>query len=552
MPKLAGKHGLLKMLRAEGVEFIFGNPGTSEAPIMDIMGEYPELKYVLVVQEGVAIGMAEGYARATGNVAFVSLHIDNGMANSLSLLIDSKYAGTPMVVTAGNKDVRKMAEGRSDLAEMARPFTKWSAEVTHPEQFPSMIRRAFNEARTPPTGPVFLAFSANSMDDEAEMDIIPSSRHFTSPLPDHAAIEMAAELVANAETPMLIVGDRVGEHGGVDAAVKLAERTGARVYGHGSAAVNFPTSHPQWLGGLNVRTAEAVAAIRSADVIVAAGAPVFDDFFYQPGQFVAPDSKLIHIDINPGAIGKSEPTDVGILASPKAGLEHLGHAVSNKMTGTQVESARGRIETIAAESRAQAQQFEEAAQKAWNAHPMGPAAMAKALADSLPRDAVIVNDAVSTSGQINSAVRHDGPGTYFGARGGAIGWGMGLGMGVKLANPERPVVTVVGDGSAMMTVQALWTAVNSDIPVVYLICNNASYRVLKVNMNHYRRLTNQPLPEKYFAMDFPTPFDFAAIARGFGVHGVRIENPDDLGPELQKAIRSGKPTVLDVVIDGAV
>ena len=146
---MKGSDALMEMLRAEGVKYIFGNPGTSEAAIMDSLENYPEFEYILAVQESVAIGMADTYARATGKPAFVSLHIDNGLSNSFALLIDSYNTGTPMVVTAGNKDVRKLAEGRSDLAEMARPYTKWSAEITHPEQYPSVIRRAFNEARAP-------------------------------------------------------------------------------------------------------------------------------------------------------------------------------------------------------------------------------------------------------------------------------------------------------------------------------------------------------------------------------------------------------------------
>ena len=153
--KLQGRHAFLQTLRSEGVRYIFGNPGTSEAPMMSVIHEYPDLEYLMVVQEGVAIGMAEGYARRTGEVGFVSLHIDNGLANGFSLMIDQKKTGSPVVITAGNKDIRHMAAGRSDLADMAVPFAKWSAEISHPEQVPSVMRRAFQEARTPPTGPVY-------------------------------------------------------------------------------------------------------------------------------------------------------------------------------------------------------------------------------------------------------------------------------------------------------------------------------------------------------------------------------------------------------------
>ena len=176
MPRMTGKRALMEMLRAEGVDFIFGNPGTSEGPILDALEGYPDLRYMLTTQEGVAMGMADGYARAAGKVSFVNLHIETGLANGISLLQNAKDGGTPLVLTAANKDIRKLAEDRTDLAEMVRLFTKWTAEVTHPEQVPSVMRRAFQEAKTPPTGPTFVAFSANALDDEAEMDIVPSDR----------------------------------------------------------------------------------------------------------------------------------------------------------------------------------------------------------------------------------------------------------------------------------------------------------------------------------------------------------------------------------------
>lgn len=553
MTKLAGKHALLQMFRAEGVEYMFGNPGTSEAPMMNVMKEYPDIKYVLVLQEGVAVGMAEGYARSTGKVPLVSLHIDNGMANGLSLMIDQKYAGTPMVLTAGNKDIRKMAAGRSDLEDMARPFAKWSTEISHAEQTASVVRRAFQEARTAPTGPVFVAVSANAFDEIADLDILPSTAVASTPKADPDAIDDACRLVCEAERPILIVGDRVTEFGenGTESAIALAEAAGMRVYGHGSSNVNFPTNHPLWQGGLNMRTADAVAAVRAADVVVAAGCPVFEDFFFQPGQFIGENSKLVHIDVNSGEIGKSEPTDIGILAAPSEAMRQLADAVADSMNGSQVEAAKGRAAVAAQESQAAYENFLKRAKQGAKGGPMSPAAMATALADALPDNSAVFNDGVSTGGDVFQALRPSDPASYMGCRGQAIGWGMGATLGLKLGRPERNVVGVVGDGSAMMTIQALWTAVNDRIPVVYVICSNSSYRVLKVNMNHYHRLNDMPLPDSYFAMDFPTPIDFAAQAKAYGMQGVRIEDPSQIKPELNRAFESGEPAVLDVVIDGA-
>ncbi len=551
---MKGSDALMEMLRAEGVKYIFGNPGTSEAAIMDSLENYPEFEYVLAVQESVAIGMADTYARATGKPAFVSLHIDNGLSNSFALLIDSYHTGTPLVVTAGNKDVRKLAEGRTDLAEMARPYAKWSAEITHPEQYPSVIRRAFNEAASPPTGPVFVSLSANSLDDDAEVNLIPSNQFSKSPNADPADIEAATEILAGAKSPVMIVGDRVMETGGTAAAVRVAEQLGAQVYGHISSQVNFPTGHPQYVGMLSIRQPAAVEALSNADVVLAAGCPVFNDFFYQSDTVLGPQTKLVHIDINADEIGKSEPTDVGIFASPRAALNQLAEALASEMTGSQIEAARGRAAAVAENTRAANEAFRKTAESGGSSRPMSPESAMLALADSLPDNAVVFDDAISNRGLLHAAAKFNEPGDYIGARGGSIGWGPGGGLGLKMANPDRPVVAVCGDGTMMMSVQGLWTAVNSKIPAVFVICNNGMYRVLKLNMNVYKRaVKGKPdEPSKYLGMDFPVPFDFAALAQAFGAHGVRIEDPADIGPELNKAIDMNAPAVLDVVMDGAV
>jgi benzoylformate decarboxylase len=551
---MKGSDALMEMLRAEGVKYIFGNPGTSEAPILDAMEAYPDFEYVLAVQESVAIGMADTYARATGTPAFVSLHIDNGLSNSFALLIDSYNTGTPLVVTAGNKDVRKLTEGRSDLAEMARPYAKWSAEITHPEQYPSAIRRAFNEAASPPTGPVFLSLSANSLDDEADIDIVPSRRFTKSPNADPKDIEDAVELLARAENPILLVGDRVMETGGTAAAVRVAEQLGAAVYGYLSTQVNFPTGHPQYMGPMTVRHSAAVETLNNADVVLAAGCPVFSEFFYKGDTVLGPQTKLVHIDINANEIGKSEPTDVGVFASPGAALAQLAEALESEMTGSQIEAARGRAEAVAAKTRAADEAFRSTAPSGGSRRPMSPESAMLALSEALPDNAVVFDDSVSNRASLQAAAKFNEPGDFFSARGNSIGWGPGGGLGLKLANPDRPVVAVCGDGSAMMSVQGLWTAVNSNIPTVFVMCNNAMYRILKLNMNIYKNdIQGRPdEPSKYMAMDFPVPFDFAALGRAFGMHGVRIEDPSEIGPELNKAIEMNAPAVLDVVMDGAI
>ena len=550
MPELAGKHALLQMFQAEGVKYIFGNPGTSETPMMTILPEYPDLEYLLVLQEGVAVGMAEGYGRSTGTVPLVSLHIDNGLANAFSMMIDQLRSGTPMVITAGNKDIRKLGPGRSDLAELARPFSKWSAEITHADQVPSVVRRAFQEARTSPTGPVFVGMSANAFDDIADVNIAPSTEMAANSSADPAAIDEVVGLLSRAEKPIMIIGDRLAG-ANVDA-VRLAETAGIPVYGHGSAEVNFPASHPLWQGNLSVRDPQAIEAIRSADLILAIGCTVFDDFFYQPGSVIGPGTSLVHIDSDPGSIGKSEPTDIGILAAPPAVVSQLADAVSEIFTGTRAEEAALRVREAKAASTARREAFGRSAAAQRNGAPMSPATMARALADALPPNATVFNDGISAGGTIFEALSPSERGSYYAIRGGAIGWGMGATMGVQLGMPDRPVVGVMGDGTAIMTVQALWTAANSNIPAVFVICNNQSYRVLKLNSNVYHRLQGLPFPDKYVMADFDIPLDFKAQAEAYGVEGVRVEAPEDLAAQVRRGCEMDKPLVIDAVIDGAV
>ena len=550
MPELAGKHALLQMFQAEGVKYIFGNPGTSETPMMTILPEYPDLEYMLVLQEGVAVGMAEGYGRSTGTVPLVSLHIDNGLANAFSMMVDQLRSGTPMVITAGNKDIRKLGPGRSDLAELARPFSKWSAEITHAGQVPSVVRRAFQEARTSPTGPVFVGMSANAFDDFADVDIAPSTEMAANSSADPNAIDEVVGLLSKSEKPIMIIGDRLA---GANAdAVRLAETAGIPVYGHGSAEVNFPASHPLWQGNLSVRASQAVEAIRSADLILAIGCTVFDDFFYQPGSVIGSGTSLVHIDSDPGSIGKSEPTDIGILAAPPAVVNQLANAVSEIFTGTRAEEAALRVREATAASTARKEAFARSVEAQRNGAPMSPATMARALADALPSNATVFNDGISAGGTIFEALNPSERGSYYAIRGGAIGWGMGATMGVQLGMPDRPVVGVMGDGTAIMTVQALWTAANSNIPAVFDICNNQSYRVLKLNSNVYHRLQGLPPPDKYVMADFDIPLDFKAQATAYGVEGVRVESPEDLATQVHRGCEMDKPLVIDAIIDGAV
>ena len=557
MATMTGKEALARMLIAEGVEYIFGNPGTSETPFLDVLQDYPELKYIQALQEGTAVGMADGYARATGRPAFANIHIAGGLANGISALYNAFRGGTPLVLTAGNSDTRmSLADPvlSGDLVEMTAQYTKWSAETLHASDIPMAVRRAFKEAKTPPTGPVFLSFPWDSMDNTADVDIAASSPGYFRTRPDTDAIARASQLLVQAENPVIVVGDRVAQSGAVAHVVRLAEQLGAKVYAEAFSEVNFPTGHGSYGGMLNLNNPATRQQFVGADVVLAVGANVFHSFLYISEPFLDSTTKLVHLDSSSTAMEKIYPTEVGILADPAAGLEELSDALDQDMSASVREAAATRAATWAEERRRSTQEYRRRIGSVWDQRPMPVERMMHELAQNTPPDTIIADESITSRAALMREFTFDEPGCFFGIRGGALGWAMPGALGVKLANPDRPVLAVVGDGASLYTVQALWTAAQFNIPVVYAICNNRSYRILKVNMDIYlrRMRDDQHRQSEYVGMDFANPLDLAAIAQGMGVAGERVEDPAALGPALRRAFDGGKPSLIDVSIDGSV
>ena len=555
MPEMmTGKQALLEMLKVEGVEYIFGNPGTSEGPIVDLLGDYPEFRYILALQESVAVGMGESYARATGKASFVSLHVDSGLANGIALMLDAYNTGTPMVVTSANYDARKISEGKTDLAELVRPVTKWAVELSLPDQIPGAMRRAFNEANSHPKGPVYVGFTSNALEGSAEMNIIPSSKIHNSSRPELQGIDEAASLLLDSKRPLMIVGDRVSDDGALDQAVELAELLGLPVYQSRGAEVAFPTTHPQFMGNHSLRVARGRAVLDEASLVLAIGMDAFDELFYWGDVVLKSDVKLIHIDPIPGRVGKSEPTDVGIVSHCGLAIEELIRSVKSRLSQANVTEIQSRVEVVVRQSIESRKSFEKSVSAKWDSRPMTPARMMSELAKALPQNSIVVDDAISSRPALRHYFQATKRGDIRGVRGQSIGGGIGATMGTQCANPDRPVFGIIGDGSAMMTIQGLWTAANDNIPCIFVICNNGMYRVLKVNFNLYQRdilKEIEPGGGNLPYSDFPTPFDIAAIATSMGVHGERIVEPDDIGPAVERAVASRKPAVLDIVIDGS-
>ena len=556
MPSMTGKEALAQMLVAEGLDYVFGNPGTSESPLLDVLQDYPQLKYVQALQEGTAVGMADGYARATGKPAFANIHIAGGLANGISALYNAYRGGTPLVLTAGNSDTRMFMADPSlsgDLVAMTAQYTKWSAEIIHASDVPIAVRRAFKEAKTPPSGPVFLSFPWDSMDDVADVNIAPSSPGYFRIRPDRDAVSKASELLSQAENPVIVVGDRVAQSRAVPQMTRLAEQLGAKVYAALFSEVNFPTSHPLWGGVLNLNNPGTSESFAGADVVLAVGANIFNSFLYIDRPFLSPSTKLVHLDSNAQQVERIYPTEIGILADPAAGLEELSDALDQDMSAAAKEAAATRTASFAEERRRADESYHKRLDASKGQQPMAVDRMMYELAQAVPPDTIVADESITSRPSVMQAFSFDHPDSLFVLRGGALGWAMPGALGVQLANPGRPVLATVGDGSSLYTVQALWTAARYNIPVVYAICNNRSYQILKVNMDIYlrRMLDDKERKSEFVGMDFANPLNLAGLAQAMGVAGKSITDPDEIGPSVRQAFDSGKPAVLDISIAAA-
>lgn len=555
MREMVAKRAMVEQLLAEGVRYVFGNPGTTEQPFMDILQEYPEIEFILGLQESIPVGMADAYARATGRPSFVELHTAPGLGNAMGLLYNVWKGGTPMVVYAGHQASHAILQEPilvGDLVNMAKPVTKWAVEVTNGPDVPFALRRAFKVAMDPPRGPVFLSIPMDVLDEAGPMTVEPSTSTYRRVRPDPEAVEKAVTLLAQAQTPALVCSDGVAVAGASVEVQRLAELLGAPMFTAAASEMTVNTQHPLFLGVFPIANIHALReSLAHVDVLVAVGMPVFTQLLPEPEPILPETTKLIHIDINPWEVGKNYRTDVAVLADPKQALKDIADGLEKALTPAQRESAQRRAEAIAERKQKDREHLQQRLKAAWDRVPVAPLRLMKEIAENLLPGTNLYDESVTSSDALTRCIPITEPGSYFRARGGGLGLGMPGTLGLKLARPDRPVVGVIADGSAMYTIQALWTASHHKIPVTWVICNNASYRILKLNMLHY--LGEAAAGRKFVAMDLSDPdLDFAKIASSFGVQGERVSQPEEIGPALRRAFTSGVPSLVDVVIDGSV
>jgi len=550
MTLMTGGEALMRLFRHEGVEYVFGVPGATEVLFMDALEDHPEIRFILGLHEVVTVGMAEGYARTSGKVAVVNLHTAAGLAAAMPMIFNARLNRAPLLLIGGQQDSRLLMQEPAltgDLVGMARQVTKWSTEVFHAADIPLVIQRALRVASHPPAGPAFVSLPQNVLAEKMDFDYVPRGPLSTRLRPDPKAIAEATAQLITAKRPGILVGIGVAQSAALAEAVALAELIGAPVYDPWMSEVNFPTNHSHYLGDLNLAAAQIRDILKSFDVLVVIGVQLFSQPIYFSEPLLGRQTKVIQIDNDSWEVGKNFPIAAGIEGDIKASLAELCESLGKALSTEGRDQARQRSEGIAREKQKGKEAFLEKARQERDRVPIAVSRLMQELRDSLQPGTRIVDDCWSCSPVLRRSIAFTDVKSYQRIRDGSIGWGMPGALGVKLASPGRPVVAVVGDGSAMWSIQSLWTAAHDQIPVTYVVCANASYCQVKVMKGF---LMGEQAKGRYLGMDLDNPrIDLASMARAMGVYGQKVEHPGQLREALSSALESGKPALVEVIIE---
>ena len=537
--EITGRDVLLEVLRTEGVRHVFGNPGSTELPLIDALAGVDDIDYVLALQEATAVGMADGYAQASGRPAFLNLHTSAGLGNAIGNLTNAKANGTALVVTAGQQDERHLAADpllSGPLTDLAAPTSKWAHEVRSLGELGTMLRRAFADAAKPPAGPTFLSLRMDLLERSGPVaDVGPPPRSslrldaVASGLDDLAALLRDGRIA-------IVAGDEVADAGAQADLAAVAEAIGAPVHGvplHARAV--FEPRHPLWAGMLAPSAAAIRQALSAYDRVLLVGGQAFLVYPYSPGSPLPEGVELLHLAPDAGQLARAHPVALGLvggikpsLAALLALLPHHGDAVDDGRRQAEID----RLEATAVER--------------YGPTPAHPMAAAHALVRAVPPGTAVVDEAITTGVYVRGFHHRAVEDGYFFCKGGGLGWGMPAACGVSLARDRSPVLCAVGDGSAMYSPQALWTAAREELPVVFAVVDNGQYKILK---DYLRGMGGASATTgRFVAMDLEPAVDHVGLARSMGVDATRVDAVADIGDLVRAALDRGRPHLLHIAI----
>jgi len=521
---LTVKQATLDLLRGFGIRKVFGNPGSTELPFLS---DWPDdIDYVLGLQEASVIGMADGYAQATRNAAFVNLHSAAGVGHALGNVFTAFRNQTPLVITAGQQ-ARSILPWQPFLyaeraPEFPRPYVKFSVEPARAEDVPAAIARAYHAAMQPPCGPTFVSVPIDDWNRSARTV---QARVLTRQLAgDPEAIKNLAAALAASRHPALVVGPAVDRAQAVDLMVRLAEKTRAAVWvSPFSARCSFPETHPQFAGFLHASPSQLSEALAVHDLVVVIGAPVFT--FHVEGHAPIFDGATTLFQITDDSeAAAATPAGTSIVASMKPALAAL-----IEMAG-ETKRAMPKPRSLPPAPRA--------------ADPIPAEYLLHRLQAAMPEGAVLVEEAPSHRPAMQKFMPMRGQDSFYTMASGGLGYALPAAVGIALARPEIRTVCLIGDGSAMYSVQALWTAAQRQLPLSVVVLNNAGYGAMR-SFSQVMQVRNVP------GLDLPD-IDFVKIADGMGCDAVRVAKSSELPPALKRALTHKGPSLVEVLVDSEV
>jgi benzoylformate decarboxylase len=518
------KDATLNLLRAFGIKKVFGNPGSTELPFLS---DWPDdIDYVLGLQEASVVGMADGYAQATRNAGFVNLHSAAGVGNALGNIYTAHRNQTPLVITAGQQ-ARSLLPLQAFLyaeraSEFPRPYVKFSVEPARAQDVPAAIARAYYVAMQPPCGPTFVSVP---IDDWAHAAQPVQARSVSRELgPDPEAMRALVAALTKSKRPAFVVGPGVDRAQAVDLTVELAEKAKAAVWvSPFSARCSFPERHPQFAGFLHASPEQLSDALRDHDLVVVIGAPVFT--FHVEGHASIFDgaTTIFQITDDPTAAAVT-PSGSSIVTTMKPALSML----VNMLPQTTRARPKGRTTLPAPKP----------------TDPIPVDFLMHTISVAMPADAVLVEEAPSHRPAMNRYLPMRGQDSFYTMASGGLGYSLPASVGIAMARPDVRTVCLIGDGSAMYSIQALWTAAQRKLPLTVIVINNGGYGAMR-SFSQVMQVRNVP------GLELPG-IDFVAIALGLGCDAVRVSKADELGPALARGLAHAGVSLIEVMVEATV
>lgn len=546
---------LVAQIRAAGVRYIFTNPGSLEAGFFDALVDAPELPVIMGLHEGIVIAMADGYAKATGDVAFVNVHTIAGTAQMAGQMYNIARDGSAVVITAGLRDNERFNDYVSlgplpgfDQKDINRQFVKMAWEVRDPRGIPVIIRRAFKVATTRPVGATYVAVADHALETpDVEADILPRPQ-FTiqsTAYPDPVLVDRMATAMLDAARPVLFLGDEVWQCGAQIEVIELAERWGIPVTVGRQAHQNVPSQHPLYIGRY-----DRVTHVPAGDLLLSVGAR--DVGYGRPDDLAFPrEGRQMAIGLDPSMMGRVSGLDLAIVADVKVTLRALLEALDGRATPerrTQLRDARiGPILAYATQAR---QAYEQTIQEHFNDQPIHPTRLGYEMEYGLDPETIVVSENFTGQHEMLTLGHRPGEKRWISTGAGSLGLGVGAAIGAKLGVPDRPVALSIGDGATMYSASGFWTMARYGVPVLTIVWNNQNYQVVREAFHRYgRRMASTG---QYPGMFLGDPdIDFVGLARAQGVPGERVTDRNALASAIARgrdAIRAGEPYLIDVVI----